>query len=154
MSTKENKGITLIALTIAVILLLIISGISITAIIQGEEDIQESEQIYELSVVQHAILERYTKVQLTNGTLPGNTISKAEVQLVIDEMNSESGKKIQLKGIDSEYKVLNKEHLEELGITEEENVFIVNYHTGEVINRTLKVTDLGKPLYIYARSED
>ena len=42
------------------------------------------------------------------------------------------------------------EMLTTLGIEKEDNVFIVDYKTGEVINKTLKTTSSGKALYIYA----
>ena len=40
-----------------------------------------------------------------------------------------------------------------LGIKKEEDTFIVNYKTGEVINETKKTTKSGKALYIYAKNE-
>ena len=80
------------------------------------------------------------------------TIEKSEVQLIIDEINSISGENITLKG--TEYKKLSKDDLEKLGITGEEDTFIVNYNTGEVINETLKVTKSEKALYIYSKSEN
>ena len=82
--------------------------------------------------------------------MPGTTITKADVQEIIDDINSKSGNHIQLKG--TEYKELNKNDLEKLGITGEENTFIVNYKTGEVINKTVRVTNLNEPLYIYSKS--
>ena len=67
-------------------------------------------------------------------------------------MNSISGENINLKG--TEYKQLNKEDLEKLGIIDEENIFIVNYSTGEVINKTLKATKSGKALYTYSKESE
>ena len=77
---------------------------------------------------------------------------KEEVQIIIDEINSISGEDIALKG--AEYKELSVSDLEKLGITQEDNIFIVNYKTGEVINKTLKVTNSGKALYIYSKTEN
>lgn len=152
MNIRKNKGITLITLIITIVLLLIISGISITGTLRGHEETEEASQISELNIIQHAILERYTKAQLTKETLPGTNIEKAQVQTIIDEINSISGESITLKG--TEYMQLNVEDLENLGITKEEDTFIVNYKTGEVINSSKKVTKSGKALYIYSKSED
>ena len=152
MNIRENKGITLVALVISIIVLLIISGISITGSLHGDKESKSAEQISELNIIQHAILERYTRVQLTKEELPGTTITKADVQEVIDDINNKSGEHIQLKG--TEYKELNKSDLETLGINGEKNIFIVNYKTGEVINKTARVTNLNEALYIYSKNEE
>lgn len=152
MNIRKNQGITITTLAITVVVLLIISGISITGSIRGKEETEEIAQISELSMIQHAILERYTKAQLTKETLPGTDIEKKQVQTIIDEINSISGESITLKG--TEYKELNIADLEELGIVQEDNIFIVNYKTGEVINKTLKVTEAGRALYIYSKTEN
>ena len=65
MNIRKNKGITLITLVITVVLLLIISGISITGTLRGHEETEDVSQISELNMIQHVILERYTKAQLT-----------------------------------------------------------------------------------------
>lgn len=152
MNIRKNKGITLITLVITIVVLLIISGISITGTITGQKETEESVQISELKIIQQAILQRYTKSQLTKEELPGISINITEVQSIINEINNKTQQNINLKG--KEYKRLNKIDLENLGITgEEDNIYIVNYNTGEVINETLKITQNGKPLYIYAKSE-
>lgn len=151
MNIRENRGITLIAVVITIILLLIISGISITGTIQEHKEVEESSQISELNMIQHAILERYTKAQLTKEVLPGTEVKKEDVQILIDEINAISGESINLKG--KEYKQLDKSDLEKLGVIGENDTFIVNYKTGEVINKTLKATQSGKALYIYSKSE-
>lgn len=152
MDKRRNNGITLIALVITIILLLIISGISITGTITDQKQAEANTQITELNIIQHAILERYTKSQLTKEKLPGTMIEKAEVQSVIDEIKSKTGEDITLKG--TEYNQLNKSDLENLGITGEEDTYIVNYKTGEVINKTQKVTKTGVGLYTYSKSEE
>ena len=148
MNIRKNNGITLVALVITIVLLLIISGISITGTLRGHKETVSAKQLSELEMVQHAILERNTKAQLTKEELPGTTITKADVQEVIDDINNKSGEHIQLKG--TEYKELNKSDLETLGINGEENIFIVNYKTGEVYNETQKTTNDGNILYICA----
>lgn len=147
MNIRKEQGITLMVLVITIILLLIISGISITGTLRGHEETEEASEISELNMIQHAILERYTKAQLTNETLPGKEISKDDVQQIINKID----KNIQLKG--KEYKRLDTTDLNNLGIKKEEDTFIVNYKTGEVINETKKTTKSGKALYIYAKNE-
>ena len=66
MNTRKNNGITLIALVITIIVLLIISGISIGGTIKINEQAKDSVAISELNMIQHAILERYTKSKLTH----------------------------------------------------------------------------------------
>lgn len=149
MNLRKTNGVTLVALIITVILLLIISGISITGTLRGHKETKEASQISELNMIQHAILERYTKAQLTKEELPGTTITKDDVQTIINEINDITGENITLKG--KEYKELSISDLEKLGVTNEEDTFIVNYKTGEVINATKKVTESGKALYVYSR---
>lgn len=148
MNIRENNGITLVTLVITIILLIIISGISITGTISNQKEAESSTQIEELIMVQHAILERYTKSQLTKEALPGTQIEKQEVEAIISEINTTTGEIIQLKG--TEYYRLNESNLKSLGITGEKakDTYIVNYKTGEVINETIKVTKTNKALYI------
>lgn len=153
MNIRKNRGITLVALVITIVLLLILAGVSITGTLRGNEETEEASQISELNMIQHAILERYTKAQLTKETLPGTPIDLDNVQSIITEINTSSGEDITLKG--TEYKQLNPADLENLGITKEDNTYIVNYKTGEVINVSKKVTKSGRALYIYSKeSED
>lgn len=149
MNLRKTNGVTLVALIITVILLLIISGISITGTLRGHKETKEASQISELNMIQHAILERYTKAQLTKEELPGTTITENDVKTIIDEINNITRENITLKG--TEYKELSISDLEKLGVTNEEDTFIVNYKTGEVINATKKVTESGKALYVYSR---
>lgn len=152
MNLRKNEGITMVTLVTTIIVLSIISGISITGTIRGNKETEETTQISELNMIQHAILERYTESQITKENLPGTSIDKTQVQTIIDEMNSTSGENIILKG--TEYKELSIYDLKKLGITKEDNIFIVNYKTGEVINKTLKVTKSGKALYTYSKTEN
>lgn len=152
MNIRKKSGITLISLVITIILLIIISTISITGTIKSQKETKESSQFSELNMIQHAILERYTKSQLTKEKLPGTTVNLLEVKAITDKMSLDTGENITLKGED--YKRLNKIDLKELGITRETDSYIVNYSTGEVINETVKVTESKKALYIYSRSQN
>ena len=154
----NQKGITLLALVVTIIVLLILASITINIGTQSIKDSTEDTLLSELGMVQNAILQRKTKVDLTNETLPGENIAKDTVEDVISDINSQQTSEsvpIQLKDTtDSQnYYLLTTTNggLTELGITNSQNEYIVNYETGEVINYTVKVTESGKPLYIYAR---
>lgn len=151
MNIRKNKGITLVALVITIILLIIISGISITGTIGNQKEAEAATQIEELNMIQQAILQRYTKSQLTKEELPGTKIDKQQVETIINEINTKAGTSINLKG--TEYFQLNNKDLEKIGITGKEDIYIVNYKTGEVINNTIKVTNSGEALYIYSKNE-
>lgn len=151
MNIRKNKGITLVALVITIILLIIISGISITGTIGNQKEAEAATQIEELNMIQQAILQRYTKSQLTKEELPGTKIDKQQVETIINEINTKAGTSINLKG--TEYFQLNNKDLEKIGITGKEDIYIVNYKTGEVINDTIKVTNSGEALYIYSKNE-
>lgn len=153
MNLRKNKGITMVALVITIIILLILAGISVTGVIRGIDETNESTQISQLEMVQHALLERKTKADLTKEkeTLPGTTANYTELQDLIKEINKMSSANITLRGNKEDYKELSTADLKELGIEKETNTFIVNYKTGEVINKTQKVTKAGRALYTYAK---
>ena len=156
---KNEKGITLIALVVTIVVLLILAGITINIGTQSIKDSREDALLSELGMVQNAVLQRKTKADLTtNEAYPGDKIDIATVNSVIAEINSQQTEEdIELKdnseGKESNYYLLTTSNngLNNLGITNSESEYIVNYETGEVINYTVKVTESGKPLYIYAR---
>ncbi len=148
MNLRKNKGITMVALVITIIILLILAGISVTGVIRGIDETNESRAISQLEMVQHALLERKTKADITKEELeelPGTTVDPTELRNLITEI------KIELRGNEKDYKELSTADLNELGIEKETDTFIVNYKTGEVINKTLKVTKAGRVLYTYAK---
>ena len=152
MNLRKNKGITMVALVITIIILLILAGISVTGVIRGIDETNESTQISQLEMVQHALLERKTKADLTKEeTLPGTTTDYTELQNLINEINTKSSANITLRGNKEDYKELSTSDLKELGIEKETNTFIVNYKTVELINKTQKVTKAGRALYTYAK---
>lgn len=159
---NNEKGITLLALVITMIILMILVGITINISKNGIKESREDAMLSELGIVQNAILQRKTKADLTGENYPGEPITEANINLedTIEEMNDNrvSGEEeISRKDHDdSHYYFLSTENggLEELGITNSEDAYIVNYETGEVINYTTKLTGTGKPLYIYAKEAD
>ena len=89
---KQEKGITLIALTITIIVLLIISSVGIGASIGLKGNINESKDAVattNLKKVQEAIAETYIKYKNTNNSnlLVGEKISFSEAQTAFEEVN-------------------------------------------------------------------
>lgn len=166
----NNKGITLIILIVTIIVLMIIAG---TATFSGINSIQESRentQLAELGMVQQAVLENYTKYKMTKDAeylIGKQIVNYTYVSEIADEINKYTKDKITLKikkyhynGIGDNtydesyyYYELQQEDLEKLGIKQEKDIYIVNYVSGEVINKNLLVTGTGKPLYTYAVEE-
>lgn len=152
MRIKSEKAITIIALVITIIVLLILAGVTINGTMTGIEETQRNKLLSELDIVQHAVLERYTKYSLTKD-LELLTLNKEDVQI--------DGKP-QIEGIEIEWQVesptnddekyykLTQDELKQLGIKDVKDTYIVNYKTGEVFNETVKKTDNGTILYKYA----
>ena len=60
---------------------------------------------------------------------------------------------IQRASKEKKYYAINSSKVRELGFTNEDNTeYIVNYLTGEVINKTIATTSEGEVLYTYART--
>lgn len=51
MNLRKNKGITMVALVITIIILLILAGISVTGVIRGIDETNESSAISQLEMV-------------------------------------------------------------------------------------------------------
>ncbi len=148
---KKNTGITIISLVIVIVLLLILSTVTIntgtTLIAEGEDSKLKSE----LDIVQHAVLEQYTKFKAVKDEdiLIGNKVNDEELEKITDELG------IYLVNIPNTYKntdyyKLNKDQLLQLGIKNSSDEYIVNYVSGEVINCTQKTTSKKEPLYVKA----
>ena len=163
MNKRKNKGITIISLTITIILLLIIASITVSIGMNSLKDSKENLKLSELNMVQQAVLENYTKYKTTNNDIYilGNQVSYSDMQTLISEINSKNttGENITLKvsdytsgalDISIYYYELSQEDLEKMRISDTDETYIVNFSTGEVINKTLKVTGSGKPLYTHA----
>ena len=89
---QTNTGVTMIALIVTIIILIIIATIAIKGGTNTREDTKGQIQKSELEIVQHVILERYTKAQLTKETLPGTKISFNDANAIIEQINEENRK--------------------------------------------------------------
>ena len=150
---KEEKGITIISLVITFILLLLISTIGVNMGIGEINSIKDSKLTTELEMVQHAVLEQYTKYKTTKDSvyLVGNKITKEEASNLANEMG------ITLANIPDTY--LNKDYykldnvaLESIGINNSQDEYVINYVSGEVMNITVKKLKNNSPLYTKANS--
>lgn len=150
---KNKKGITMISLVITIVVLLILSGIGIGIGSNAIKTSRDSKLTSELVIVQHAVLEQYTKYKTTKDSsyFVGNKIEISKVQTIANEIG------IQLVDIPSaesnkEYYQLDKAALLDMEILDSEDEYIINYISGEVINITKKETSNHQPLYVKANS--
>ena len=127
---NENKGITLIALVITIVVLLILAAVTITPAISGAEEANYRKYLSELEIVQHAVVERYTKYKLTKDE--SLLLGEASDPKAPPQENNISWKK------QDGYYELRPDNLINLGITDAEDTYIVNYETGEVYNYSIK----------------
>lgn len=140
---RDNKGITLIALAITIIVLIIIAGIVLNGGNNSIKMTKSNKMLADLDIVQHACLERYTEYKLTKNEsiLKGTVITYSEAQNVASSMEINS---LSNEGV---YYELNPEDLKSLGLSESEDTYIVNYEKGIVMNKTTKQTPNGDNLY-------
>ena len=152
---KNNKGITLVALVITIIILLILASITVYMGSDSIKDSKENILLTEVRMVQHAALERYTQESLMNSNiLPGTPYSSMdEIKNDITELSSEEKLTNLLNNnqTPSDYYYLETADLEEMQITNTEDSYIINYKLGLAINVTTPKTALGKPVYVYAK---
>lgn len=159
---ENNKGITLIALAITIIVLLIIASVGTYSGVEALRDAKEEAQISELNMVKQPVVENYTKYLTTknNMYIRGTKLNYSDVQAIISEINNSANETVSLKVNDYDtsgssditeyYYRLSESELKEMGVTQAQDSYIVNYKTGEVINETLKATRTGVPLYTYS----
>ena len=149
---KNTKGITLTSLVITVVVMSIIAGIMIYNGVSDVQQAKENKALSEVQIVQHAVLEAYTKYSKTKDVsfLAGVKVEESEMATLASALG------VTLAIIPEEYDEtisayyrLTPLNLEKIGIYESEDTYIVNYLTGEVINETLQKTRSGKPLYAY-----
>lgn len=159
---ENNKGITLIALAITIIVLLIIASVGTYSGVEALRDAKEEAQISELNMVKQPVVENYTKYLTTknNMYIRGTKLNYSDVQAIISEINNSANETVSLKVNDYDtsgssditgyYYRLSDSDLKKMGVTQAQDSYIVNYKTGEVINETLKATRTGVPLYTYS----
>lgn len=157
---ESQKGITLMALVITIIVLLIIAGIGIGEIAGNSGDMNQTKDtlaLSELKKIQQAVLENYIKYQqVGNESLfIGNYIEYSIAQQELNEIIPGETLKANTQDNSSEnaYYKVTAGNLKSLGLDNinSNDEYIVNYSTGEVFNITQKKTAKNEPLYIYAK---
>lgn len=156
MKNKQNqRGVTIVGLAITIFVLMIVTGIGVKV---GTDQITKSKDgtlTSELSMVQHAILEQYTKYKTTKHAnyLVGNKVNQEELKSITTTLG------VTLVTVppsyaeeEKAYYKLDKASLLEIGIKNTEDEYVVNYISGEVMNITKKTTSKGEALYVRARS--
>ena len=158
---NNNKGITMIALVVTIIVLFIIAGISLRAFKKDDNNISTSKDEItksELSKIQQALFENYFKYKQTgnNNVLIGTKLSLAEATQLFNTMGSSETLKV--TEYDEEnpstfYYKLQSSQLKEIGFknVSDDDEYVINYSTGEVFNFTQKKSSDGEILYIHAQ---
>jgi len=159
---KNNKGITLIALTVTIIVLLIIASVGTYSGVEALRNANEEAQVTELNMLQQAVVENYTKYLATKDSqyIRGTKVGYTDIKRIINDMNSQENvtKTVTLKkgnyaaddDISQYYYRLTKRDCENMGLEQVKDTYIINYSTGEIINSKKLVTKSGTPLYIYS----
>ena len=146
---RDNKGVTLIALTITIIILLIIAAVTIGG---GNESIKmtrSNKLLAELDMVQHACLERYAEYKLTKdeNLLVGTVVEYNTAHSLAGEMDYTENFPAEGEGTFYELNPENSEAMESLGLSQIEDTYIIDYENGVVMNKTTQTTPLGTSLY-------
>lgn len=139
---KDNKGITLVAITVTIIVLLIIAAVGITGGRASIKMAKDNRMITDLGMVYHAILERYSKYKLTldEQMLPGTKIEYDEAEAIAEQLDH-------LLPNEGNYYRLQPSDLKNLGLSNAEHTYIVNYEKGIAFNETVKITSDGEYLF-------
>lgn len=150
---KNSKGISMVSLVVTVTVLLIVSMVAVNLGTSGIKETNDAKLVSELQIVQHAVLEQYTKYKTTkdNVYLVGNKITDEEANQIANEIG------VVLVNIpdiysNQDYYRLDKASLTAIGIQDSSDEYIINYISGEVINITQKKTSKDVPLYTKANS--
>lgn len=148
---KSEKGITLVALAITILIMAILAGVGIYEGTIGVETAKNSKLMSEVGMVQHAVLEQYVKYKTTKNEayLLGTKIDKSTVNQIAVEIGVNLVN-IPANYTNAEYYKLTAGDIEKLGFENVKDEFIVNYVSGEVINYTKRTDTKGNPVYVKA----
>ena len=149
MKKTNEKGITLIALIVTIVVLLILASVSI-AMLTGENGMltqaKDAKIVTEISAVKEAVRLKKNEMEIYINAEEEKNVEKIGTAYT----NENPYGPINIWGYDTVfgegwYK-LNKEDLKELGIDNTQNEYIVNYDNGYVIS-TEKFKFNGKETY-------
>ena len=166
---KKNNGVTLISLVITILVLGILAGVAIVSTRTTVNDVKDSQFNTELGIVRQAITEQYGKAMAVKQVkvpvseepvsffvgeritdfydidLPeqSSIIANADVNEFYNNMTSYS-----CEYQEDFYYRLSPAVLEQIGINDTQDNYIVNYSTGEVYNESEQVNSLDELLYL------
>ena len=130
---RKNKGVTIVILVIIIVVLLILAGVSAgignISVTSYKDNILETEA----KEVQTAVISQYQKYLAVKDT-------SLLVGAKCDENGNETG--------DGEYYLLNVNDLQEIGMENPKDTYIVKYNTGEVINKTTPQNSKGEEIHL------
>ena len=140
---KNEKGVTLMALMVTVIVLFILSGIALNYSVSNQKDFKDNKLEIELLTVRQAVAEQYEKAKALN-RLEKKTDDEIWVGTRVSDISKverPDGKDFLLSKFeypeDYYYRLTKKKgEFEKLGISNVSNTYIVNYKTKEVYNET------------------
>ena len=150
---KSNKGVTIIALVTTIVILIILTGVSLTAGYSSLEKVRVGRIITNMTLVKAKADNLYEEYQFSNDeTILGekSKISNLNVTLSDVEKTLIQNAALENKNISSDlsnwdWYLWNKEKLQEQGldskILKNNEVFYVNYESGEVLYSTGTVHD-------------
>lgn len=151
---KNEKGITLVALVITIVVTIMLASITMTLGMDSVNSTKDRKLQSELQMVGQATITEYSKALELNyikedGTIPANFIGE---NIDISSISLPGGKSWALSSSEAvgykSYFRLSPEKLKELEILNSEHTYIINYYTGEVYNETKEKASNGEALYI------
>ena len=157
---KSKNGVTLLALVLTVVIILILAGIGTYSGMSSLTKSEDSRLSSELLMVQHAILEAYTKYIVTNKVVQNENALAGEIltgnESYIEKSDGkyyfkyDGENKIELKdsNISNYYLISTEDEFQKLGMTNTTDNYVVNYKTGEVMNVRLLKNSRGEALYV------
>lgn len=156
---KNDKGITLTALILTIVILSIIIGVSLQFNYTSITEIRDNNQMAQLGIVRQAIVERYEQAAIVNQIkkksnpeywigqiiIDFNNVNLPDKSTIVSNASIETfyGKKTNYSCTYPEdyYYRLDPQALSRIGITDAKDTYIVNYSTGEVYNEAKKTTN-------------
>ena len=122
---KKNAGVTIVSMLVIIIVLVILASITIFGGIEILTNSKDSQKKENLTAVQTVVNNISTKLNVAGVLTPGDTKLYGTDAATLLE-------KPELKG----WYVLEKEDLEELGITYLDETYLVNYKENRVVSMT------------------
>lgn len=150
---REEKGITMLALVIIVVILTILSALLINFSGINVDSSVDAKLEQELKMVQYAVLQQYMKYNTTQD--PSNIVYTKDYNEDILDFVDVHYKGVTLQHTPSssdeiykKYYRINPKDLQKIGIQDSNFAYIINYYTGEVFNESTYKTSRNRILYI------